>query len=161
MNCSPTLTAEEFKNVHNGLCELNSALERLHGILSNDLYDSLVKAKAQISSGLVGAYAQDSNEFDRKANHYESVCQDLGLVTVWSIYEADNLNDRHPFEGAKTVVYTEHWGKKPVSVPINGLTWAAFYVAANAAIRDSGDDHHMFIEHFTQNGDELILSTGS
>jgi hypothetical protein len=161
MNCSPTLTAEEFKNVHNGLCELNSALDRLHGVLSNDLYDRLVKAKEQIAVGLVGAYAQDSSEFDRKHDHYESVCADLGLSAIWSVYEVADLNTPHPYEGAKTVVYTEHWGKQPVRVPINGLTWAALYVAANAAIRDSGDEHHIFIEHFTRNGDDLILSTGS
>ncbi len=86
----------------------------------------------------------------------------MGLkFAVWSIYEVSDLNKRHPFNGAKEVVYRDHWGEETVRVAINGSTWAALYVAANAAIRDSGDEHHVFVEHFTQNGDELILSTGS
>ena len=161
MYCSPTLSSDEFKTIHNGLCQLESVVGRLEDVLKPELYAQLVKSATEIREGLAGAYKQDRQSFSAKLDHYSKIAEDLGLSAVWSIYEAENLNDRHPFEGAKTVVYTEHWGKKPVSVPINGLTWAALYVAANAAIRDSGDDHHVFIEHFTQNGDELILSTGS
>jgi hypothetical protein len=161
MNYSPTLTAGEFKNIHNGLCELNSAIGRLEGVLSPHLYDMLVSAAAQISTGLVGAYDQESQDSDRKREHYDSVMKDLGLDAVWSLYEVENLNECHPFNGAQEVVYRNHWGERTVRVPIYGWTWAALYVAANAAIRDSGDDHHIFIEDFSRSGDSLILSTGS
>ena len=149
MNCDVTLTADEFKQIHNTLWAMQ--------------YDGMsADAGAEkIRAALKGAYEQESNDFDRKREHYEQVCQDLGLVTVWSIYEVEDLNARHPFKGAKTLVYRDHWGDRPVRIPINGLTWAALYVAANAAIRSSGDDHHMFIENLFQAGDELILSTGS
>jgi hypothetical protein len=83
---------------------------------------------------------------------------------VWSIFEVSNLSDRHPFEGADRVVYKDHWGNKTVSCSINGLTWAALYIAANACIRDSGDGHHIYIEQFKPAKDDprtLILSTGS
>jgi hypothetical protein len=62
------------------------------------------------------------------------------------------------------VVYRNHWGKNPVSCSINGATWAALWVAANACIRDSGDDHHIFIEDFRPDPEDartLLLSTGS
>ena len=149
MNCSPTLTAEEFKTIHNTLWAMQ--------------YDGMdaVTGAEKIREALKGAYEQDNNAFELKSDHYEKVQQDLGLSAIWSMFEVEDLGARHPFEGAQTLVYSEHWGVKAMRVPINGLTWAALYVAANAAIRDSGDDHHMFIEHFTQNGDELILSTGS
>jgi hypothetical protein len=51
-----------------------------------------------------------------------------------------------------------------VSCSINGATWAALWVAANACIRDSGDDHHIFIEDFRPDPEDartLLLSTGS
>ncbi|NDB07825.1 MAG: hypothetical protein EBX97_03950, partial [Actinobacteria bacterium] len=80
-------------------------------------------------------------DFDHKYNHYDSVQKDLGLRSVWSIYEVENLNDRHPFEGADRIVYRDHWGDKPVSNSIFGLTWAALFRAADACIRDSGDAH--------------------
>ena len=103
-------------------------------------------------------------DFDRKYDHYDSVRKDLGLRSVWSIYEVENLNDRHPFEGADTVAYSDHWGEKTVAVPITGSTWAALFVAADACIRDSGDEHHVYIEQFKPNvinSKVLFLTTGS
>ena len=90
------------------------------------------------------------------------------MTTIWSITEVDNLVSTHPYTNAKTVTHKDHWGETedgeeigPVVVPINGNTWAALYVAANAAIRDSGDSHHCYIEGFRQVGDTLELVTGS
>ena len=100
---------------------------------------------------------------DAKYNHYDTVRNELGLTSVWSIYEVENLSERHPFEGATKVHYKDHWGK-PVTKEIIGSTWTALYVAGDAAIRDSGDNHHIFIEQFLPsktNPDVLVMSTGS
>lgn len=161
MNCSPTITAQEFSKIHNGLCDLRTACDRLEGVLSPELYQILVRAKNQIREGLNGAYEQDDRAFTSKNNHYESVQKDLGLRdSTWSMYEVNDLNDTAPYT-ATTVTYRDHWGGKPVVRPIVGSTWAALWVAANACIRDSGDEHHVFIENFRQEGDTLVLSTGS
>jgi len=163
MNCNPTLTADEFKTIHNALCELDYVKRRLEDILSKDLYIKLVKASNDIRKGLEGAYEQDSKAFDTKMDYYDSVRKELGLSATWSMYEVDNLSDRHPFEGVTKVVYRAY-GSGDHEVAINGATWAALYVAANALIRDSGDDHHSFIEGFTQSSIDptiLFLSTGS
>lgn len=149
MNCNVTLTADEFKTIHNTLWAMEY-----------DGMDSKTAAE-KIRKALAGAYEQEQKSFENKSDHYEQVKQDLGLNSIWSIYEVDNLNDRFPFEGVTRVVYKDHWGNKEVSSVINGSTWAALYVAANACIRDSGDSHHVFIEEFKQFGDTLILSTGS
>ena len=103
-------------------------------------------------------------EFYRKYDHYDSVKTELGLRSRWSIYEVENLADRHPFENADRVVYKDHWGNKTVSASIQGLTWAALFRAADACIRNSGDEHHIYIEQFQPSKDDprtLILSTGS
>lgn len=150
MNCNVTLTADEFKIIHNSLCDLDR--------IDNDKVRDVVE---KMREALTGAYEQDNKAFETKFDHYKQVCTELGLTTIWSIYEVDNLSDRHPFEGVTRVVYKDHWCNKEVSSVINGSTWAALYVAANACIRDSGDQHHVFIEHFKQSGDTLILSTGS
>ena len=149
MNCDVTLKAEEFKTIHNTLWAME-----YKGM------DAKTAAE-KIREALSGAYAQESKAFDRKSEHFSSIKEDLGLRTIWSIYEVDNLSERYPFEGITTVTYKDHWGKKPIVKPVNGLTYAALYVAADAAIRDSGDDHHVFIERFRQVGDTLLLTTGS
>jgi hypothetical protein len=164
MNCNPTLTAQEFKNVHNGMCELASIIGQLEDTIHPSLLKKLLKAQTQIADGLKGAYEQDDKAFETKHEHYDNVRTDLGLQTVWSIYEVDNLNDRHPFEGATTVVYKDWNTNKDITVEVNGLTWAALYVAANAAMRSSTDNHHVYIEGFQQSSispELLFLSTGS
>lgn len=123
----------------------------------------LLKAQTQIADGLKGAYEQDDKAFDTKHTHYESVCEDPGLNAVWSMYEVDNLNDRHPYVGAKQVVYKEYNSGKDIVVEINGLTYAALFVAANAAITWA-DTHHLYIEQFQQssiNPEILFLSVRS
>lgn len=165
MNCSPTLTADEFKTIHNAVCSLDSLVHRLEEVLKPELYGRLIKTRDDLRQGLQGAYTQDREASDRKYDHYRDVGQQLGMDhSTWSVYEVDNLADRHPFEGADRVVYRTHWGEKPVQCSVNGLTWAALWVAANACIRDSGDSHHVFIEDFQPSKDDprtLVLITGS
>lgn len=165
MNCNPTLTADEFRTIHNAVCELDGLVSRLEEVLRPELYQRLVQARNEIRTGLASAYDQDDKAFSEKSRHFDSVKKELGVVhSEWSIYEVDNLSDRHPYEGADRVVYRNHWGKEAVSVSINGLTWAALWVAANACIRDSGDDHHVYIESFEPDANDprtLVLQTGS
>ena len=165
MNCSPTLTAEEFKTIHNALCDLDSVTRHLEDVLKPELFVKLAKAARNIREGLEGAYEQDHQAFDRKSKHFDAVKDQLGLKhSEWSIYEVEDMNERHPFAGAGTVTYKDHWGDKPVSVAINGLTWNALWVAADACIRDSGDQHHVFIERLRPSKEDptvLFLSTGS
>lgn len=165
MNCNVTLTADEFKTVHNGMCSLAAIIGEMEDTIHPQLLQRLLKAKTEIATGLECAYVQDNEAFDRKNEHYGRIQEELGLATVWSMYRAENLSDSHPYEGAISVLYTDHWGDKDaVQIPINGLTWAALFVAANAAIRDSGDTHHIYIENFKPSKDDntvLMLSTGS
>jgi hypothetical protein len=101
-------------------------------------------------------------EFDTKFDYYETVREELGLSAIWSIFEIENLSEPHTFKDAKIVSYKVYHGKE-YQIEINGSTWAALYVAANAVIRDSRD-YHVFIEAFTPNGKNpeiLQLSTGS
>ena len=100
---------------------------------------------------------------DEKFDYFNQVREELGLDAVWSIYEVDNLSERHPFEGVKKVIYRAY-GSGDHEVAINGSTWAALYVAGNALIRDSGDGHHVYIEDFSQSSIDpeiLFMSTGS
>jgi hypothetical protein len=164
MNISPTLTLEEFKKVHNGLCDLRHACDRLENVLHPEMYQLLIKAKNLIRDGLNGVYEQEEREYNRKNSHYESVKKELGLSTAWSMLEVDNLYGPHTFSDADRVVYRHHWGPKPVQASIKGNTWAALWRAADECIKTSDDNHHIFIENFTVEDDDyrtLILSTGS
>lgn len=148
-----TINAEDFTTIHNTLWELE-----YRGL------DGAAGAE-RIRAALQGAYAQDNSAFDRKHDHYHEVQQQLGLNSIWSVYEVNDLSAPHPYQGAQYVIYDQHWGESgEVVKAITGLTWAALYVAADAAIRDSGDQHHCFIEGFEPVADKphhLRLTTGS
>ena len=104
-----------------------------------------------------------NDDFDTKFAYFRQVREELGLDAVWSIYEVDNLSERHPFQGATKLIYRAY-GSGDQVVEINGSTWASLYVAANALIRDSGNGDHIYIENFQQSAispDILLLSTGS
>lgn len=164
MNCAPTLTAEEFKTIHNAVCELDSLVFRLEEVLKPELYSKLARARDNIRAGLASAYEQDHEAFDRKHKHFDDVKAHLGLKnSEWSIYEAEDLSERHPYGEVDAIVYDQHWGEKDIAVKVTGLTWAALWVAADACVRDSGDSHHVFIEGFypIQGTRNLRMVTGS
>jgi hypothetical protein len=144
-----TIKADDFKAIHNALWSLQ---------YGNGDLNAQVEV---IRKALNDAYEQDQKASDDLYNHYTTVKTDLGLDAIWSIYEVKDLSGSHPYKGAKTITYKDNWGGDVFTAPINGFTWAALYVAANAAIRDSGDEHHVFIEGFRQVGDTLLLTTGS
>lgn len=153
MNCNPTLTAEEFKIIHNTLWELE-----YQGL------DGRVGAE-RIREALKNAYAQDNRAFEQKHDQYRHWQEHYGLKSMWSLYEVDNMTICHPYKDAEYVVYDEHWGEGGEVVrKIEGRDWNALYRAADAAIQASGDGHHCFIESFTPIADRpghLRLHTGS
>lgn len=164
MNCSPTITAEEFKAIHNAVCNLDSICYQLEDILKPELYLKLVTARNSIRDGLAGAYEQDHEAFSRKSRHFDDVKAQLELKnSEWSFYEVENLSDPHPYGDVDCVVYDQHWGKKDIKVKVTGSTWAALWVAADACIRDSGDEHHVFVEKFypIEGTKNLRMVTGS
>ena len=152
MNCDVTVTAEDFKTIHNTLWELE--------------YQGLAGAEgaARIRAALQSAYAQDNAAFDRKHDQYRHWQQHYGLKSIWSIYTVDNMTLCHPYKEAEYVIYDNHWGDAEVVRKIEGKDWNALYRAADAAIQASGDDHHVFIEAFEPVADKphhLRLTTGS
>ncbi len=162
MNCNVTLTAEEFKNLHNALCELRSVVEDMtHSMVKIDRVQNVVE---QFETSLAGAYVQDTEAFSNKYSHYEQARLQLGLNSVWSIYEVEDLASPHPFGDVIQIAYKDHWGDEPVFAEVIGKTWADLYAAADICIEKSGDGHHVFIERLTPNpkdARQLVLSTGS
>ena len=104
-------------------------------------------------------------DFDRKFDHYHAKAKEFGLKTVWSIYEVENLNDMHPFGKGLEVVYDAnyHWGGKTTIAAVHGNTWLDLFIAADKCVRDSGDNHHIYIESFEPSSATgvVYLHTGS
>lgn len=147
---SYTIGKDSFIAIHNTLCNLQWHKD-----------DTVKDAVEAIRRSLKDLYDQENAAFTARSKVYSRVKEELGLSTIWSIYEVEDMDAEHPYQGATTVVYKDHWGEIPVVSMIDGNTWAALYAAADACIRDSGDSHHTFIEGFNRCENALYLTTGS
>jgi len=158
MNCNPTLTAEEFKTIHNALCEIRSVYGSLAGVVREEITTRLEKAIADMEKGLANAYKQDDAEFENRHEYYTNIQTECKLKSVWSIFEVANLYAPHSYPASTKVKYNDQY------THISGAQWIDLYIAADAAIQSSGDQHHIFIEAFTTIAEEpgvLRLVTGS
>lgn len=164
MHVSPTLTAEEFKDLHNAKCELHGIMQTMDGVVHPSLQTRFEKALAKINAALKHAYELDDAVIEAKSEHYNAVAAEHRFDTIWSMDEVSDLNAKHPYAGATHVHYSQHWGQATVLVPIEGDTWVDLWKAAEKAIQESSDNHHIFIENFKpfDNQPEFLnLSTGS
>lgn len=164
MNCSPTLTAAEFSDVHNAKCELHGIMQSIEGIVHPRVSERLLKAIELLNTGLKSAYDQDEAAFQSSESHFEEVERELGgMKSIWSMHEIKDLRAPHPYP-EHTIVSYQGWGEGEVKVSIDGPLWSDLWKAADQAIKLSGDGHHIYIEDFTQSKTrdfELCLSTGS
>lgn len=157
MNCNPTLTAKEFKTIHNALCDIRSIASSIDGVVREAITDKLDRAIREFESGLRGAYDQDHTAFDRKCALFQDIQEGSKFTSIWSIYEVENFADT-PFPDAETVLY------QGVEEKLYATDWHALWEAADRVICKSGDEHHIYIEAFSPNPKkptQLLLSTGS
>lgn len=164
MLINPTLTRDEFKNIHNALCDLDSVARSLEDVLRPEKFIALQKAKTAIRTAMKRAYDEDNRVFKERSDLCDNVKAECRFKSIWSIYEVEDFYAPHPYTGAKVLAYKDHWGDKPVSAAIPGNRWIDLWRAADECIRASGDSHHAFIEQFRTDKvdtDTLILSTGS
>jgi hypothetical protein len=160
-----TLQGKDFRTVHNTLCELRALQEQLTGVISDSIAGRLHSVIKGFEAGLADAYAQDNNVFDLKMDYYSEFKADNKLASIWSMFElpVHGFLQPHPYPSDAFIVYTQHWGEgnKDKHYPVLGSTWGDVYRAADLAVRESGDSHHVFIEGFEVKGNELHMSTGS
>lgn len=115
-------------------------------------------------------YLEEEQEVDtrealmtQRREHYRKVRRDLRLGSIWTDFDVENLNEDHAFQGNRKLVYDAPWGN-PVTVDIQGDTWMNLWQAADQAIKQSNDNHHIYIKRFEQHPSKprtLILITGS
>lgn len=132
------LNIDELTNIHIAMHSLEK--------LKNPEVDAIVN---DIRGALQSARDREVEEFEQLHNMYRRVAEENNFKSKWSACEVTDFNAPHPFKGAAMLIYKEHWGKvKRIGRSIDGDTWLDLYRAADLAIADSGDDHHIFIESF-------------
>jgi hypothetical protein len=150
-----TLSAEDFKTIHNTLYDLRGLAQRMETSMVK--VEEVERIIASFEQGLADAYTQDEIAFDDKMDYFQAYGDEHDINSIWSMFElpVGCFDLPHPYLSDSFIVYSRG------HVPVLGPTWGDVYRAADCAIRNSGDDHHIFIEGFRVEGNQLHMSTGS
>jgi hypothetical protein len=155
------ITSDEIKDIHNGLCYLRNAIDRLEDTLSPFIIKELRKAKSEIEKGFKSARDQREDRWDEANSFFDKTREELKYTSVWSMYEKyDDMHKTAFFLEEGSVLVHENFS---VPLPTGSRTWFDMWKAADEAIFAVGGDH-IFIESFTQssiNPKIILLGTGS
>ena len=154
------LDKRQWRDVHNALCAVEHQTQGIFDVLKHGT--ELRDAVEALRLSLKPAYEQEEQQWDQRFTYCDNVKLNSGFDAVWSAEDVD-FDQPHPFVSDAFIVYPSHWGaNKGRHYPIMGPTWLDVYRAADLAIRDSGDGHHIFIEQFRPQADNTVeLVTGS
>lgn len=103
-----------------------------------------------------------SKEIQAEINKVSAMMEKYGFLAYWSIYPCPKWDEKSDI---KYIRYSDHWGPMgEVVIPVSSpSTWLDVYFACDAAIRYSGDHHHVFVESLipTRTAGHYTLHTGS
>lgn len=158
-----TINDEQVRNFHNALCDLNLFKQRMEDTLSKDALNEFYRAYNAFSEAFKPVREEADRRWEEKYEHYSKVREMNNLKSIWSMFEVDNVFDLSGLQAEK-LIYEDHWGGKQVTVNLPGgnLQFWDLWKAAEEAIINSNDTHHIFIEKFVKKEDNnLYLVTGS
>lgn len=131
----------------------NSSMNIFDLIKTNgDLY----RAIQELEKFFIELTDQHDDSFETRYEKLKEIKTESGFITVWSMYEIEDLDELHFFTGTKELCIDE------IVVDIKGDTWYDLWVATDEAVEQSGDLHHIFIEGFHKmNNGQLMPMLGS
>jgi hypothetical protein len=156
------ITSDEVRDIHNGLCYLRNAIDRLEDTLSPFLVKELRNAKSEIEKGFKSVKKQREDVWDSKNDLFNELRDNNKFTSIWSIYEVDNIHGYCDITVEEDSVLLHQ--NVSVQLPAGKLTWFELWKFAEEVIVMSRDQHHVYIESFTQssiNPKIILLGTGS
>ena len=156
-----SITSDQISKLHNAYWLINNEIEQLEEVLRSDKIVALRKAVSIFSEAYIPLMEEKDKEWDRRNSYYDDIKQANKFKSVWSIYDVVSFQASSGF-GNGILKYENVKVPMREDTSLGCITWMDMWKFAEQAIRESGDDHHMFIEMFYDRGDGVIeLITGS
>jgi len=150
-----SLTKNQWRDVHNALCAVESQTRGIFDVLKHGT--QLRDAVESLRSALAPAYEQEEQQWDQRCTYCDNIKLHNGFDAIWSAEDVD-FSAPHPFAADAEIVYHDPNARYPIAGP----KWLDVYRAADRAMRESGDDHHIFIEILRPGpNNTVLLITGS
>lgn len=151
------ISQEDFKKLENSYIDVNYLAKKLEGIVHPSIIKELEKIKENISSVIKEEQEKEEANFDKAYKYCSKVQDENKFNSIWSIYENTDFEAKFSKKKVQSITYD---GVE--TNPNKVLTWLEMWKEADNLIKLSGDDHHIFIEDFTEvKPGHYNLSTGS
>lgn len=163
MNTEQNSTVETLRTI---LIELSDINQRVHGVIHPDIHDKLTQLYAMAEKELAPIMQAEKNSWDDNHNSLKALQKKHQLRSIWSVTKvaASDMNKKTPL--LSKITY-QSWGPTQTHTfnEPTEITWLELWKIADKLIRDSGDEHHIFIESLYRStctgSTEYYLSTGS
>lgn len=157
-----TISKKDFDLLTSVYPKISSLKQHLENAVHPKYIQEIDVISNTIKSVLDPFWKIEEKDWDKNYNQLSKISDKNKFKTVWSISEvrANELDDEFPFS-VKKLYY------KDQSITFDDskkISWLDMWKSADKIIRMSGDDHHIFIEHFEQdkkNKECYNLVTGS
>lgn len=163
-NNNIAIDREQQMNLHNARCYFLQFKEKYSEVFGKEVVRDFNQAMKYFLEAHNPIREIEDKRSEDRFEHYEAMRKYYGLSAVWSMIEYDRLDDSTDRD-VKTIKYHD------IIIPVvkrpehPWLRWTDVYEACDKAIKESGDEHHIFIEYLhredTDPEGQYTLSTGS
>ena len=159
-----TINREQQSQLHNARVYFNLFKDKYSEIFGKEVMRDFNQAFNYFIQAHNPIRELEDKRSEERFDHYHSIQQLYKLSAVWSMTEYDRL-DEPVDRDIKTIKYYDIVVPVVQRYPEREKTWIDVYEACDVAIKESGDEHHIFIEYLhreeTDPEGQYTLSTGS
>lgn len=152
------------QQLHNARCYFLQFKDKYSEIFGKEVLRDFNQAMKYLLEAHDPIRRIEDERAENRYAHYEAMREYYKLTAVWSMSEYDRLDDNTD-KDIKSIKYYD------VVIPVvkrpehPWLRWTDVYEACDKAIKESGDQHHIFIEYLHREDSDpegqYTLSTGS
>jgi hypothetical protein len=161
------ITREQQRDLHNARCYFHQFEERYGDILGQRVIDDFRRAYKLLCSAHDPILDEETSRWDRRNEHFTKVQREHRFKTVWSIYDIERLDEALPSKYLD-ITHVQYYNQLVAVERRDGTTgfdWLDLWIAAEKAINQSNDSHHIFVEGFYREDSDPVgvyrLTTGS
>lgn len=167
MSNNITISREQQRDLHNARAYFHQWYDQYRDVLGQRVIDDFSKAFGLLIQAHNPIRAEEDKRWDERNDHYNSMKACFGFKSVWSDYDIERLDDPLPskYLDITHVKYYSQLVAVEKREAAAGLDWIALWAAADKAIEQSGDTHHIFVEGFYKDENDPVgvyrLTVGS
>lgn len=138
------LTKEQYEKIDSLTSDLHSIIYRTQELVHPDITNTLISMQSKLNQALHDIREIENNSFEKNWKELADIAKNNNFQSRWSVEEvsSEKMSKQVPLK-IKTIQYQGNTFKVKAK-----LTWLELWKIADQIIKNSGDEHHIFIENF-------------